>query len=95
MPPQCMPARARVGYYISTARILEEIYMLQPPLRKEDKLVMETKICGSVNQALKLARRHYHPDRQCKGGYWCRTMCTEITKLLNTINEAACIYSIP
>jgi hypothetical protein len=88
-------ARGRVGYYVSTARILGDIYALQPPLRKEDKLVMQTTICGSINKALKLARLHYHPDRQCKGGYWCQTMCMEITKLLNYINEAACIYSIP
>jgi hypothetical protein len=88
-------ARGRVGYYVSTACILGDIYALQPPLRKEDRLVMEPTICGSVNKALKLARMHYHPDRQYKGGYWCQIICTEITKLLNCINESACIYSIP
>jgi plasmid maintenance system antidote protein VapI len=87
--------RGPVGYYVSTGRILEELYVLQPPLRTEDKLVMQTNICGSVNKALKLARVHYHPDRQGKGGYWCKIMCTEIIKLLNCISEAARQYSTP
>jgi hypothetical protein len=83
-------ARGAVGYYISTARILENIYAFQPPLRKEDKLVIQKNDCESIRKALKSARLHYHPDRQCKGGYWCRTICMEITKLLNYINEEAC-----
>jgi hypothetical protein len=86
-------ARGAVGFYVSTARTLGNIYAFQPPLRKEDKLIIQTNDCGSIRRALKSARLHYHPDRQGKGGYWCQTICTEITKLLNCISAAACEYT--
>jgi predicted nuclease with TOPRIM domain len=68
-------------YNISTT--LKGIYELQPPLRKDAKLVLND---GFI-KALKTAKLHYHPDKQAKGNYWHRSICMEIAKLLNRMQE--------
>jgi hypothetical protein len=72
---------------------LEKIYAFQPPLREDAKLVIQKYNSQSIMKALKSAKLHYHPDKQAGGGYWCQTICTEITKFLNYMQEQVHLHT--
>jgi chromosome segregation ATPase len=59
-------------------RMLEVLYEVQPPLKKDQ--IIKT---GDLKKALKKALLLYHPDKQAAGDAWCVAACAEIAKLLN------------
>ena len=77
--------QAFISEYGNISGTLEKIYAFQPPLRKDAKLVIQKYNSQSIMKALQSAKLHYHPDKQAGGGYWCQTICMEITKFLNYI----------
>jgi hypothetical protein len=79
---------------------LEEVYRLQPPLCERHKLLPLTErdkallgeirgneSFGSLMKAFKLARMHFHPDKNVNGGAWCKVVCLHISQLFANIHD--------
>jgi hypothetical protein len=80
---------------------LEEVYRLQPPLCERHKLLPVTRrnsyalpgefrgreSLESLMKAFKLARMHYHPDKNVNGGAWHQVVCLHISKLFTNLHD--------
>jgi hypothetical protein len=80
---------------------LEEVYRLQPPLCERHTLLPVTRrnsyalpgefrggeSLESLMKAFKLARMHYHPDKNVNGGAWCKVVCLHIFIFLTNMHD--------
>jgi hypothetical protein len=80
---------------------LEEVYRLQPPLCERHTLLPVTRrnsyalpgefrgreSLESLMKAFKLARMHYHPDKNINGGAWHKVVCLHIFIFLTNMHD--------